>query len=1171
MGNIKSKFTEFILTSAAVKNQKTVFLILAMIIIGGISGYLSMPREAFPEIEIPTVFVSVPYPGNSPEIIRDKIIRPLEQKLNKVNDIKKVKATAKQDIGMVVVEFEVGISSDEARRRVEDAVAEAQADKEFARDLPAEPTVAKMDVKEIPIININMSGDFPVSFLKEKAEFLKDQLESVPEINEVDIRGVQEQKVKIEIRKHDAEDKGVSFRDIEGALRNDNLAVGAGSLLIDGVNHFVMIDGKFKSPEDIRELIVKHEPGKDIKLSEVADVSFGDVDISSYARQNGDPVVMLDIKKRSGANIINAVDKAKAIVYSAVGREIPEEVDIIYTNDFSSKIRSQVSNLENSIISGVLLVVGVLLFFLGLRNALFVGIAIPLSMFMSFILLHSSGVTLNIMVLFSLVMALGMLVDNGIVVIENIYRLMENEGMSRRQAAVYGVGEVAWPIIASTLTTLAAFVPLILWPGIMGEFMFYLPLTLMIVLGSSLFVALVINPVLAAYSMKLEDRVPKFNRAIKQFAGFMVLGILALFLHKIWLSNLLFVAAVFVLLQTFVFYPLSKVFQESFLPRLDAFYQRFLDKILRGYRPVGVVLGTFLLLLLSFVLFGFFPPKVSFFPEVEPNYFDIYIEHPIGTDIKITNKTTKDVSAIVRDVLHKNGWDTVRYIKEVVIDDTTSRYDTIPFIETIIEQVGKGTGNSMAGPQFGETPNKAKVTVVFAEAAYRKENHSSEVLHKVELALKDWPYADVGITIGQEQRGPPQDPPINIELQGGETYKDLVRIAEKLQHYFHVNAVPGAQEIRSNVQLNKPEIRIELDREYLRTLGMSTGQIASTIRTALFGKDVSTFDTGDDTYDINLRFGEAYRDNLDQLLDQKIMFMNKRGMKLSIPIRSVVKRADISYNYSSLERLNNENTVTLYSEVLAGYNENDVIDSAKVALDRFLLTEDGQEMLDEGVSFKFTGKLQQQNKEMAFLSKALLIAIFLILLILVTQFNSFSTPVIILSTVVLSLIGVFLGITIFRDNFIVMMTMIGIISLAGIVVNNAIVLIDYTNLLRKRRRDKLGLDPLKSEMLSFKEIKEAIVLAGATRLRPVLLTAITTVLGLIPLAIGLNINFITLISQYDPQFFIGGDNTAFFGPMSWAIIYGLSFATFLTLVVLPSMYYLVIRLKARLYKLKPGG
>ncbi len=1168
MGKIKSKFTEFLLTSAAVRNHKTVYLILAMIIIGGISSYLSMPREAFPEIEIPTVFVSVPYPGNSPEIIRDKIIRPLEQKLNKVNDIKKVKATAKQDFGLVIVEFDVGVSSDEARRRVEDAVAEAQADKEFARDLPTEPTVAKMDVKEIPIININMSGDFPVSFLKDKAEFLKDKLENVPEINEVNIRGVQDQKMKIEIRKHDAEDKGVSFRDIEGALRNDNLAIGAGSLLLDGVNHFVMIDGKFKSPEDISNLIVKHDPGKDIKLSEVADVRFGDVDVTSYARQNGDPVVMLDIKKRSGANIINAVDKAKAIVSAAIGKEIPSEVDIIYTNDFSTKIRSQVSNLENSIISGVLLVVGVLLFFLGLRNALFVGIAIPLSMFMSFILLHTSGVTLNIMVLFSLVMALGMLVDNGIVVIENIYRLMENEGMSRKKAAIFGVGEVAWPIIASTLTTLAAFVPLILWPGIIGEFMFYLPMTLIIVLGSSLFVALVINPVLAAYSMKLEDRVPQFNRAIKQFVAFVVLGILALFLHKIWVSNLFFIAAGFVILQAFVFYPLAKVFQERFLPRLEAFYRRFLEGVLKGYRPLWVVLGTFLLLVMSFVLFGFFPPKVAFFPQVEPNYFNIYIEHPIGTDIEITNETAKAVSGVVNEVLHTNGWDTVRYIKEVPVNDTLMRYDTIPFVETVIEQVGKGTGNEQAGPQFGETPNKAKVTVVFAEAAYRKDNHTNDVLQKVEMALRDWPYADVGITVGKEERGPPQEPPVNIELRGGRTYVDLVRIAEKIQHYFHVNEIEGAQEIRSNVKLNKPEIRIELDREYLRTLGMSTGQIASTIRTALFGKDVSTFDTGDDTYDINLRFGKAYRGDLDALLDQKIMFMNKRGMKLSIPVRSVVKKADISYNYSSLERLNMENVVTLFSDVQAGYNENEVIDKVKIAMADFMKTPEGQELLDEGVRYKFTGKLEQQNKEMDFLSRALLIAIFLILLILVTQFNSFSTPVIILSTVVLSLIGVFLGITIFRDDFVVMMTMIGIISLAGIVVNNAIVLVDYTNLLRKRRRGEKGMDEEEGEMLPFREIKTAIVTAGATRLRPVLLTAITTVLGLIPLAIGLNINFITLITQYDPQFFIGGDNTAFFGPMSWAIIYGLSFATFLTLVVLPAMYYLIVRLKARIYRKK---
>ena len=1168
---------EFALSTLSVNNRKTVYLIIAIILIGGVSSYFNMARESFPEVQIPEIYVNVPYPGNSPDIIQDKIIKPLEKELNTIKGIDKIEATAIQGFGIVKVKFDFSVPADEAKKLVEDALADARGDKDFAQDLPINPTVAKMDMNEMPILNINISGNYPVQFLKEKAEYLKDKIEGLPEINKADIRGVQEQKLKVEIRKYDAEAKQVSFRDIEQAIQNDHLAIGAGNLKVDGIDHFVIIDGKFKSEEELRNLVVKHEGFNDVRLYEVADVSFGDVDTVSYARQGGNPVVMIDVKKRGGANIINAIDGVKKIVNEAYGKEIPKKtISITLTNDQSNKIRSQVSNLENSIIFGVLLVVGVLLFFLGLRNSLFVGIAIPFSMFMSFAFLHMAGVTLNIMVLFSLVLALGMLVDNGIVVVENIYRLMDEEGLDSFEAAKKGVGEVALPIIASTATTLAAFIPLALWPGIMGEFMKYLPITLMIVLGSSLFVALVINPVLTAVLMKVEQAVPNRKKASIISLIALVIAIVFYAVSNLLWGNIFMTIALFTSLNSFVLIPLSNKFQEVALPFLENGYRKLLKGVMKGKRPVWIFLGTFGMLFLSFFLVGAFPPKVLFFPDNQPNYLNIFVEHPAGTEIRVTNQTTLEVKAIIEKVLAENkievdgketAYSAIYDLQKVEDERGKYTYDTIRFVESIIEQVGKGTADPMEGPSYGETPHKARISISFCEFSHRKGANTSKVMEHIQKALKNWSYADVKITVGKESNGPPQEPPVNIEISGSENYKDLVLAAEKVRVFLDKKHTKGIQKLTNSVVLNKAEIKIDLDREFLRRNGMSTGQIASTIRTALFGKDIASYNkpNDDESYDINLRLGNEFRGDIDALLDQKIMFMNNRGVKLNIPVRSVVKDVRIEYTNSSIKRLDLENIVTVFSDVEQGANANEVVEVLKGQMKEFDLTEAGKQFKDAGLEYEFTGQLVQQAKEMKFLSSALLVAVFLILLIIVMQFNSFSTPIIILFSVVLSLVGVFMGIFITRDDFVIMMTMIGIISLAGIVVNNAIVLVDYTNLLIGRRRRELGLK--ETDILSNVEIIEAIIQGGKTRLRPVLLTAITTILGLVPMAVGLNINFFTFYTDLDAQIFFGGDNAIFFGPMSWTVIYGLTFSTFLTLVVVPIMYYLLYRFKLLIYRL----
>ena len=1159
-----NQWREFGLSSLAVNNRKTVYLIITIFLLGGISAYKNMPRESFPQIQVPEIYVNVPYPGNSPEIIADKIIKPFEKELNKLKGIEKITSTATQDFGILKIEFDFGITPKDAKRAVEEALSDARSSKTFAQDLPVEPTIQEIDVNEFPIININLSGEYPVDILKEKADLIKDRLESISEINAVEIRGVQEKKVKIEIRKFDAEANRVSFGDIESAIQSENTTIGAGNLKIDGIDNFILIEGKFKDFRDFNNLVVKHEENDNVYLRDVANVSFSDSDTTSYARQNSQPVVMLDVKKRAGENIINAIDKLKVEI-EELEKSFPSDMKLTYTNDQSVMIRSQVSNLENSIVFGVILVVFVLLFFLGLRNALFVGIAIPFSMFLSFILLNSAGVSLNIMVLFSLVLALGMLVDNGIVVVENVYRLMD-EGLDSFEATKKGIGEVAWPIIASTATTLAAFVPLALWPGIIGEFMQYLPITLMIVLGSSLFVALVITPVLLAVLMKIENNAPKTRKIVKSFGAFVVVGLLLLVSGFKSLGNLSIIISGLVLLNGFLFVPGTVWFQNKFLPKLEVGYQKFLSWVLHKKRPLWVITGTFFTLILSFVLTGIFPPKVLFFPENQPNYINVFVELPVGTNIAETNAATVAIKKEINRVLSSpiSEKDTLSYLEAADVELINNKTIKTPFVESIIEQVGKGTSDPNSGPSFGETPHKARITVSFCEFSHRKGLNTSTVKSLIEKSLLGKFHADITIVVDKEQSGPPQQPPINIEITGSSNYGELTERAESLQQFLIKKNIEGIQKLKLDVEVNKSEIQIDINREYAKRVGLSTGQIAQSIRTSLFGKDVSTYNFNDEDYDINIRYSEGNRSDVSSILEQKIMFMNNRGVKLSVPISSVVKTIKKINKYAAVVRKNQNNTVTVFSGVQEGYNANEIIAVVKEYLNEFENSDAGDSFINAGFKYKFTGQMEDQEKELAFLSSALLFAVFLILLILVTQFNAFSSPAIILSSVVLSLAGVFLGIVISRNDFVIIMTMIGIISLAGIVVNNAIVLVDYTNLIRKRKRKEMQLNS--EDLISNEDFKSAVIEGGKTRLRPVLLTAITTILGLFPLASGLNINFFTLISEWDPQIFFGGDNVIFFKPMSLAIIYGLTFATFLTLVVVPIMYYTIYRFKLWLFK-----
>ncbi|OGS73845.1 MAG: copper transporter [Flavobacteria bacterium RIFCSPLOWO2_12_FULL_35_11] len=1131
---------EFKLSTWSINNKMTVFVVIGMIFLAGIFSYQSMPREAFPEIVVPEIFVSTAYPGNSAIDIEKLITRPLEKEINGISGVDEITSTSIEGFSSIKVTFDFSVTPTEALRKVKDKVDAAKSDKDFPKDLPSDPTVKELNFAELmPIMNINLSGDFSMDELKEYGEYLEEEIEKVPEISKVEIRGIQDKEMEISVDLYKMEISKISFNDISQAIQNENMTVSGGDLLENGLRRNVRVLGEFKSADEIADLIIKQENEEIVYLRDIATVTFKEQEKQSYAREFSQPVVMLDVTKRGGENLINASTQIDEIISKAKESYFPSNLYISKTNDQTNDTKTMVSDLENSIILGIILVVVVLLFFLGIRNALFVGIAIPLSMFMSFIILNAMGVTLNTMVLFSLVIALGMLVDNGIVVVENIYRLLD-EGYSKIDAAKYGVGEVAIPIIASTATTLAAFFPLAFWPGMMGEFMRFLPITLIIVLLSSLFVALVINPMLTAVYMKIKEDEVNFKKIVIfssiLFSIGVILIIAGLTLEIKWLNAtgmLFMLAGLLRIINTKFLTPGTAWFQNNFLPKLENFYERTLQYALRGKRPKWFFLGTFGLLFLSILLFMTFPPKVLFFPETPPKQVYVYLEYPIGTDIEVTNKLSIDVENRIQN-----------HLKKYEVDGKNI------LVTSVIGQVGEGTSDPNRGQDGGTTPNKARITVDFVKFIERGDINTEDVLVDIRELLQDIPGVD--IIVDRPADGPPTGAPINIEVSGDD-YEELLATSEDIKQFIKNKNILGVEELKLDVEQGKPELPIIIDRQKAGRLNVSTGQIGDALRTSLFGKEISTFKDGEDDYPINMRLTDKYRYDKEALINQKITFRNQSSGKIvQVPISSIAQ-TETSSTFNAVKRKDLDRVITIASNVLEGYNATEINDQIKTELKNYTLL--------KGISISFTGEQESQAEEMAFLSKALLIAVFFIFLILVAQFNSTSTPIIISLTVLLSLIGVLLGLIVFRMEFVIMMTMIGIISLAGIVVNNAIVLIDYTNLVMIRKRLEEGLD---EGVLTKEIINESIVEGGKTRLRPVLLTAITTILGLLPLAIGININFMTLFTEFDPEFYIGGENVAFWGPMSWTIIFGLTFATFLTLIIVPVMYQLLNNFKFKL-------
>lgn len=1127
----KGVIREFGLSSLSVDNQTSVVILVLIITVLGLLAYRTMPKESFPEIVIPTVYVGTAYPGNSPVDMENLITRPIEKELKSINNVKNITSTSVQDFSSIVVEFNPGVEISKAIQDVKDAVDKSKS--ELPTDLDQDPDVIEINTSDFPIMNINLSGNYTEEELKKFGEYLEDEIEKLAEISKAELRGTIEREIRIDADIYKMEALGVSFSDISDAVSQENVTISGGNILSGEFRRSLRVTGEFKHPDQLNDIIIKTEENKIVYLSDVAEVTDTYKERESYARSNRLPVVTVNVVKRSGENLLDASDKIKEILQNAKAERFPTDLNISITNDQSTRTRSQVSDLENSIIFGVILVVLVLMFFLGFRNALFVGIAIPLSMFISFLILNALGITLNLMVLFALILALGMLVDNGIVVVENIYRLMQ-EGKSPIRAAKEGVGEVAWPIITSTATTLAAFLPLAFWDDLIGEFMKYLPITLIIVLSSSLFVALVVNPVLTSLYMKIQDfdsKKPKKKPLIVALI-LAILAILGYLAGSNTFGNLFMLGSILTIFNVFVLRNAIRWFQNVFLVSLENLYEKTLQFALKGINPYLFLGGTFLLLILSLILLGVRSPKILFFPDNQPALVNVFIENPIGTDTEATNNFMLEMEEELLELLEPYG----------------------EIVESVITQVGQGTGDQAEGPSIANTPHKAKVTISFVEYQFRNGVNTNRIMDEIRDLVEKYP--GVLITVDKQLNGPPVGKAVNIEISG-EDYEKLIAYVGRFREYLVSANIPGIEELKSDLELGSPEVLVKIDREKARRFGLSTSSIANELRTALFGFEVSKFKEGEEDYPITLRLKDEYRYDLSSLLNKKINFRDKFGNKKEVPI-SAVAELEYGSTYGSVKRKDLDKVISIFSNVTDGYNATEINNQLKELV--------AQYDIPEGISVKFTGEQEEQAKSQAFLMRALFIAVSVIFLIIVAQFNSVTTPFIIMASVVLSTIGVFLGLVVFNMDFVVIMTGIGIISLAGVVVNNAIVLIDFTNLVRERKREELNLKD--GEYLSLDELLNSIVLGGKTRLRPVLLTAVTTVLGLIPLAIGMNINFGSLLSSFDAQFFVGGDNADFWGPMAWTVIFGLTFATFLTLVIVPVMYLLADKLNMLIRRLK---
>ena len=1102
----KGVFKHFSISSFAVDHPTSVLVMTMIVILMGIRSYITVPKESFPEIVFPNVVVNTIYPGVAPKDIETLITRPIEDELNGISDVKTITSVSVEGYSSITVEFDPSVDITEALQQVREKVDIAKPEIPTAAE---EPQIFEINFSDFPIMQVNVAGSYDLVRLREVAEDLQDRLELIPSVLEVRLAGGLEREVQVDVDLPRLKFYGLAFDDVIEAIQGENITVPGGTIEVGDFKYLVRVPGEFTETAPIGDIVVEMRNGRPIYVRDVATVDFGFKERDSYARLDGKPVVSLSIVKRSGENIIATSESVRQLVREEEANFPPGTI-VNVTSDQSEDIRSMVSSLENNIISGLILVVAVLLFFLGIRTASFVGAAIPLSMLLSFSVLSFAGISMNMVVLFSLILALGMLVDNAIVVVENIYRYRE-QGHDKREAAKLATGEVALPIIASTATTLAAFLPMAFWPGIVGEFMRYLPITLIITLSSSLFVGLVIVPTLCGLFLRPEgEPAHGMTPAMRSgLAGGAVMIILFGMLAN-WVPTVLLILTVggLVLLYRFVMRPFQQWMMGPGLQWLLERYERSLTWALaHRFSVVAMAIASFVIAVMAF---GRFNAGVEYFPEdIPPANVYVQIDAPVGTRLDQTD-------GIVRQVQGR-------------LDQLPGRAD----FESVLSTVGSQITADGSGRNGGT--HLATVVVNFVDY----QDRQYDVFQTLEEMRSHLGEGVAGAEISVEK--PANDPsgglPINIEIIGEDA--DMLKqlgdaIVARLENDPVYRKLDG---LESNLATGQPELVIEVDREKAALYGLNTRDVGYTVRSAINGTEASKFRDGKEEYDITVRLAKPYRDDMRSVGDLTIQVDGR-----AIPISSVAQWST-GVAFSDVNRKDLDRVVTVSSDVRAGYQANAVLAEVREVLSDY--------SLPPGYRFEYTGQQEDQAESQAFLIGAFIMALFLITFILVSQFDSVTKPFIILTSVIMSTVGVLIGLIIFRMPFGIIMTGVGVISLAGVVVNNAIVLIDYIAILRER--DGMDRD-------------EALMRAGATRFRPVILTAITTVLGLVPLAIGLNFDFIGLYTRLAPQLYWGGEQAAWWGPMAIAVIAGLTFATFLTLILVPVMYSLFDDLEGMLVR-----
>jgi multidrug efflux pump subunit AcrB len=1022
---------------------------MAVLVVAGITAYRTLPLEAQPEVKIPVMMVHTLYPGVAPEDVEKLVTNVLERELKDLKDVKKMTSTSSESVSLVTVEFESGVELDNAYQKMRDRITRAKPD---LPDDAEEPTLIEINLSEFPMMLINVSGDYGLQRLKQAAEGLEEKIEQIPGVLGADLVGGLDREIQVYLDPARMEHHQIGVGQVIDRIRQEHRTTPAGSLELGRSKYAVRIPGEYRDVRRMEQIVVKSPGGHPVKLEDLGRVVDGFKERETISRINGDPCVTLRVKKRAGENIVAIADQIRALLNEQQPL-LPAGTALTVRQDQSTFVKNQVSDLENNIITGLLLVVVVLLFSMGVRNALFVAIAIPLSMLISFAVLQALGITLNMVVLFSLILALGMIVDNSIVVVENIFRHV-GQGTPRGKAALLATREVAWPIIASTATTVTVFAPLLFWPGIMGEFMKYLPITVIVVLSSSLFVALVINPVLASSLMRVREQ--RLVDDSGQARGW-VLGR----------------------------------------------YQRALRWALGHPR---LTIGLAVLALGGVVgIYGVAGAGVELFPVTTPERGQVLIKAPQGTRLSHTD-----------DIMRR-------------VERTASAADNT---RDTVANVGFGGGGGLLGG--GQSTNLAVADLEFLDR--RERTHSTwDTITEIREGLSDVAGAEVRVEV--EKEGPPTGPPVAVEISGPD-YSVLSRHARQVRRW--LARVPGVVDIKDDFEGGKPEVRVQIDREQAMLRKVNTASISMAVRTAINGTEASVLREGDEEYDIVVRYDRDFRRSIADILEIKVTGKDD----VQIPLRDVA-RVTTTAGLGSINHIDQKRTLLVSADVI-GRSSTEVMQDVRALLGERL-------RLPSGYSVSYSGESETQEESSAFLGRAFGLGVMLMLLILVTQFNSLMRPAIILSSVVMSLVGVLVGLVLTQDKFGIIMTGTGVISLAGVVVNNAIVLIDYTDQLRR----KLGLP-----------LKEALLQAGVVRFRPVLLTAITTVLGLLPMALGVSIDFRSLsIDTNSPSM-------EWWGPMAQAVSFGLVFATILTLIVVPVMYLLQERSKAwalrQLRRLRPA-